>query len=1050
MVLDLLDVAIKMPIKTNVKMSRIVIISGLLTLMYCIEFAIGIRTVYYTFKLWTAPTILPQEKRLSWTMCVACLFTATLTSFAVNILSAVWEQKHLVDKGREKSLSRFIFHVIVGGMIWRYINLWCVASKQFQKKGALLLTMTKFFFTQIFTIPMVIVHVSVTEYLDELLYVVILIFCVTLTLILTCTMFAWCAKEVEELQKWDYETINLIPLLFQSDSTITADNNNTNSKSKMATDAHEKEAQKSGKPKKKESSCKFDLEETIIKFIVLFQSFGFSLGRLLALGILLKLAGMYAVSIMFLQLLISVIYLKFQAPIHVSDSLPKWRQLTRFAFMGYILIFEWHLNRDPKTAYDFSFNIKHNILYYCIATVESVFYLVTWVITVSYMSKAEPPEVRKEKNMFCRIILITGSLSLVFSLSIHILLLFWRSRKFSKFFYSVRRRYDTAKLNWSNGFRGEKNKTPDKNIKRPNISHIDISHPIPITKIDPAPDQDQGDQTSYRDLREPVDDEIEIYFRKCDNRRNSRENSPYRDIRQSGTPERRKEFSNEKMNIRTIDNILREEVNNSYNSSVSPSRRGRPATITPTNLSPVNTGRKHESKTAQNDKAPSEKSLKFKISSFSDNLNEHLGKMSRKISGTVKERFQHNKDHFANFKSHLSNSKTTGTQQGELPEDQVKTYGTVKPFPNPSPTPSSKFSKAPVKTPTKRDPDEGYFVGDDRYYQTQNLHPDQALYSKRMRLNEEIRQRACLRDTEDDVLPPSDIVHKDDDTPCPCYICKTYGEDKVRRRRSSSVPPHELKMDEDDEDIRKCSSMPRYQSSPNVTRNQTGPNVTRSPRGTKNLPSPRGTKNLSSPSGTRDLSSPSETRDLPSPRGTRNLSSPSGTRNLSSPSVTRNPSSPRGTRNESSSHATGNESNSHATGNESSPYATGNESSSYATSNQSSPYVTRNQSSPYAARNQSSPYSTRNQSSPYATRNPPGPYTTRNPPSPRVERNQSSPNMPRNQSSPNVMRNLGESETYDQKDRVRKKTPASSPRMAPRPPYNLSQPSPNKRLEHYV
>lgn len=782
---------LKIPLK-NIKISRVVLISGILTFIYCIEFCLGIRTIFYTFKLWSDPIDKLQGSQVSWTLCVACLLTATITAFTVNVLSAVWEQKQLQEKKKEKSAIRFAFHIAVGGMLWRYIHLWCIDSKEFQKKDAILLTMTKFFFTQTFTIPMVIVHVSVMDHLDELIYDVCSILCISVNLILTCTMFSWCSNEVEDLKKWDYETVNLIPLIFQTAPKVAVD-----SSLKVSKDSNEKDG--ASKLDKKDLNPN-EFENTIIRTIVFFQSFGFSLGRLLALGILLKLAGIYAVSIMFLQLLLSVIYLKFQSPFLVSDSLPKWRQLTRLAFLSYMLIFEWHLNRDTKTGYDFSFSMKHSILYYCLATLESVFYLVTWAVTTHLSEKSELSNISKQNNKFYRIILVIGSMALVFSLTIHVLLLFWKSRKMSMFFSSVRRHYENTKLRLSkSGCRNEVDETEVKTSKR---THVDISSPIPIKKRDDE-SSNQGNElekyNSYRDLREPLDEEIEIYFRKCDYQ-NKSDNTKERNSQVTISEETK---STHKQSVLESVHNPSVEMNdaNDYileNSEV----MVNPAVITPSVFNSVQHAK------SENVADESEKESKSKFALFSDNVSEQWGKfssISRKFTGTVKDQFKKKKDQIQNLKSSVS-------------PDSKKSETLTK---------SSSDSKA-VKSDDKNPKEtievtEGYFVGDDRCYQIESSQIIQGAESKRIRFSEETlsQLQSFGSEAEDEIMTTEsdNFNHKEGDSPCPCYICKTFGDGRFRRRRSSSVPPFDRKRKEVEITRGNESSLPRYMSTPNISQN---------------------------------------------------------------------------------------------------------------------------------------------------------------------------------------------------------------------------------------
>ncbi|GIX76507.1 hypothetical protein CEXT_173301 [Caerostris extrusa] len=49
-----IDIKVNLPKIEKVKVSRVVLISGILTFLYLIEFSIGIRVVYHTFSLWSS------------------------------------------------------------------------------------------------------------------------------------------------------------------------------------------------------------------------------------------------------------------------------------------------------------------------------------------------------------------------------------------------------------------------------------------------------------------------------------------------------------------------------------------------------------------------------------------------------------------------------------------------------------------------------------------------------------------------------------------------------------------------------------------------------------------------------------------------------------------------------------------------------------------------------------------------------------------------------------------------------------------------------------
>lgn len=785
----------------RIKVSRVVFMSGILTFMYCIEFFIGIRTVYYTFRAWNNSSSESQEKPVSWTLCVACLFAAVISTFSVNLLSAMWEQKQLDEREQEKSAIRFAFHIVVGGMIWRYINLWCIETKEYQKKGALLLTMIKFLFTQTFTIPMVIVHVSVMDHLEEIIYDAFSIACISTSLIFTCTMFSWCSNEIEELKKWDFETVDLVPLIFQSDVTTSAPSSNKTTSVATNKESEANVEQKSGCNTK-------DLELILVKIIVFFQTYGFSFGRLLALGILLKLAGIYAVSIMFLQLLISVIYLKFQTPILVSDSLPKWRQLSRLAFMSYILIFEWHLNRDPKTGYDFSSNIKHTMLYYSVATIESVFYLVTWTITTNYTSKYEVAGVKITPARFSRIILIIGSMALVFSLTIHLFLLLWRSRRISVFIYSVKRRYETAKLRLSIYKCGRN--TEEKSVKRIDRAHIDISSPIPIKK-----NEDQGTchekvaelekHNSYRDLREPIDEEIDLYFRKCDTHVKQKDSEDQIESRHITMPDESKEIATGRSFVETLDKHLHNEVNKVQNSaSEGLGKFNEPATVVRTETDALADLKNEKNVTGKSPKT----SLKSKFNYLSGSISEQWGKVSSvpsKFAGSVRGQIERTKKQFQNIRS---NSSVAANK----PETKIEASG--------SSSAAANMNSESESVKQNNDGSEGYFVGDDRCYKEEALQSVKSVGHQHVTFSSEIISKLEDSESDEDTLPASDSNHTVGDSPCLCYICRTLGDSRFRRRRSSSVPPADRKPRLAEDDSIENNNLSRYRSNPNIAQSR--------------------------------------------------------------------------------------------------------------------------------------------------------------------------------------------------------------------------------------
>ncbi|KFM64987.1 hypothetical protein X975_18352, partial [Stegodyphus mimosarum] len=782
------------PAVERIKVSHVVLVSGMLTFLYLLEICLGFRTVYYAFNLWNNPK---HGFVVSWTLCVACLLLSVGSSFAVSVLSAMWEQKQLEEEEKPKSVIRFALHIIVGGMIWRYICLWFSNKKEHQKKGALLLAINKFLFTQLFTIPNVIVHLSLMDSLENLLFDVCSILCISINLILVCTIFSSCRTEVDDLKKWNYETIDLVPLVFSR--------NDSSDKVTKKTDIQDKSVE-SNQENNGKAKAKRNFEIAAMRIIILFQTFGFSLGRLLALGILLKMAGVYAVSIMLLQLLLSVIYLKFQAPVLVSECLPKWRQLLRLAFLSYILIFEWHLNRDPKTGYDFTSNMKHGIFYYCVATVESVFYLITWAVTSCCATGDYILDTADPRRKFTRNIIIIGTLSLVFSLTIHIFLLFWHSRRMRVLFRSVRRRYVSTKLRMSTY--GSEKKAKDENGKTSKHCKEDISGPIPVGKethddfskqVLESPSEKHN---SYVDLREPLDEEIEICSRetkspkKEDNivREQMAKNSDKNDIIQNADnyetsgkkkgknsevvreadiqlPSIKSEAQEKGIAITTVTSIEHEKRSNILS-----------------NTSPGNV------KEAVQQNAVV--SMKSRVADSITQQWNKLSSVSRKFTGNMREHIQKRKEHFLKFRS-VSNTVSCNQEY------------------NPKYSPSNNNSEINHEYDlTKNNPreqsvsdliesSEDHFLGDDAHTQEnkQQFTEVSKFESVDLKVPDNIDSEADISANDstkmsDGTLNSSESAHCDGDSSCPCYICRTSGGTFLRRR-SSSVPPPDRKLLQD-------------------------------------------------------------------------------------------------------------------------------------------------------------------------------------------------------------------------------------------------------------
>lgn len=695
----------------KMKVGRVVLISGLLTFLFLVEFCIGLRNLHYIFKLWHDASRIPLNKEaVSWTLCVACLLICVFSTFTVSVISAIWEQKQMAENGKEKSPIRFALHIFVSGMIWRYVKLWFAENKKLQKKEALLLTLLKFFFTQFFTIPMVIIHASSSEKLEEIIYDICSVSCISVNLILTCTVFSWCKSEVNELKKWNFETIDLIPLIFCQSSEdpqppTATDQSNSDAKSKEVANNNPN------------TSCDLaddSFESALVRIIVLFQTFSFTFGRLLALGILLKLAGIYALTILFLQLLISVVYLKFQVPFLVSDSLPKWRQLLRLAFMSYILIFEWHLNRDPKTAYDFTSNIKHSMLYYFIATLESIFYFVTWAITEAYASNSSFND-NVMKRRFSRNIIIMGVLSLMFSLIVHFLLLFWHSRRLSAFINSMQRSYLKSNLKIVKKVRN-KDKSKSTALEA-NKQYPEISDPIPLYDSSDGchPQKDVHSplekRNSYKDLREPIDDEIEIYARKNSattvGKKTKASPITERELysKRESTTSCTEENHKQDMKKRSKGTKLNSKITSTKSNSACESKD---SCITVISRNDSNSSQS-ESDTKSNENATESKispASRTKRAQFSESINDQWSKFSsipKKLTGTMRDQIQKRKEQFHNFRNSSSEKATDIHQQNA--EEHC------------SPEKNSKVYRASIASQSKEEisvneSSEAYFMGD--------------------------------------------------------------------------------------------------------------------------------------------------------------------------------------------------------------------------------------------------------------------------------------------------------------------------------------------------
>ncbi|GBM87839.1 hypothetical protein AVEN_58703-1 [Araneus ventricosus] len=812
---NLSEIKVNLPKIEKVKVSRVVLISGMLTFLYLIEFCLGIRSVYHTFSLWNSSPYASQNTQVvSWTLCVACLLVCVTSSFTANLISAMWEQKQLKEKGQEKSAIRFAFHIIVGGMIWRYVCLWFSDKKELQKKEAMLLTMAKFIFTQFYTIPMIIVSASLLEDFQEIIYDLCAVACVSITLLLTCIMFSWCKAEVDDLKKWSFETVDLVPLIFCQSSDDSQ---------KSSSVSNSVENKESGNSVAEVSNQNDDaVEIAFLRIIVLLQTFSFTFGRLLALGILLRLAGIYAVSIMFLQLLISVVYLKFQVPFLVSDSLPKWRQLCRLAFMSYILIFEWHLNRDPKTGYDFTSNIKHSMLYYLIATLESIFYFVTWAITESYISSNYLDYLSSSKRKFVRNLIVIGSMSLVFSLTIYILLMFWQSRRLSKLLHSLQRRYLNSKLKIvNNGSRNGMERKSECKSGRPHISN-----PIAInTTTDISSTNDEVRElekhSSYRDLREPIDDEIELYVRNGANANgfktsleeinNDTEKSPVtkmdiQTIKRVENSNMEEKSDDEKFERVEIDEF--EEDDSEVRFSPPESCTSSPAFINVSKNKSYDSSADKSVKSDEKSASPSLKSdkncsavdistnapsstVKLKMAAISESMSEGWNKfssLSLKFTGAMQGQIQKRKEQFQNFRSPSGNDNNE--RQSSKKSSNTCTTEAI-----------SATDSNCEQTMTKNsgdDSSEGYFMGDYRcpdgkiYQSNQDINNDCADTETEEEENEPVK-RASVVNLYEEASDPEPI-HCEGDEPCPCFVCRTIGDGQIlRRRRSSSVPLPERK-----------------------------------------------------------------------------------------------------------------------------------------------------------------------------------------------------------------------------------------------------------------
>ncbi|KAG8196542.1 hypothetical protein JTE90_003559 [Oedothorax gibbosus] len=797
----------------KMKVSRVVVVCGLLTFLFIVEFCIGIRNLYYMFRLWRESSRIPSSNpSVSLTLCVVSVIACFVSSSIVNLISAMWEQKQRTENGKEKSLSRIALHIFVSGMIWRYVSLWFIDDKKLQKKEALLLTLVKFFFTQFFTIPMVIVHASSSEKLEEVIYDVCSASCISINLILTCTVFTWCKAEVNDLKKWNFETIDLIPLIF-CQSTDDQPPQRPSDQNKTDIKGTAVGVSDSTVP------CDFaddNLESIFLRIIVLFQTFSFTLGRLLALGILLKLAGVYALTILFLQLLISVVYLKFQVPFLVSDSLSKWRQLTRLAFLSYILIFEWHLNRDPKTGYDFTSNIKHSMLYYFIATLESAFYFITWAITEHFTSYNSLTD-SSLKQKFLRNIIVIGIVLLMFSLVVHILLLFWHSRRLKAFINSAQRGYLNFKVKISNSEKSKdkpKSKKLQTNKVQPEVDDytaaFDSSNGCSTKNESPYSIEKRN---SYKDLREPIDDEIEIYTRNnknfiCNTILDDKNNAKLHcksEIQTNCTKQYQKDITNKRENITGIKLETDKEVVSKDGISVSES-------------SPTS---------------------KTKLGNFSESINGQLNKLtsaSKKFTGTMRDHIHKRKKQFDNYRN-PSTEKTSDSSVKKPAEQGV--IGKL------SKKDSSKVA-SDTKEVSSEDSSEAYFIGDPRGYDDEPIevigsNPEtfniddidnsqedisrnssigyaNDQMSHQESFEENISQTSSMEDTTNEPRYHENC-HLDGEEPCPCHICRPGGS--FLRRRSSSIPYIERKQrflsSMAPEEGSKGSSMLRHPSSPSIS-----------------------------------------------------------------------------------------------------------------------------------------------------------------------------------------------------------------------------------------
>ncbi|GFY72506.1 uncharacterized protein TNIN_488441 [Trichonephila inaurata madagascariensis] len=371
----------------------------------------------------------------------------------------------------------------------------------------------------------------------------------------------------------------------------------------------------------------------------------------------------------------------------------------------------------------------------------------------------------------------------------------------------MQRRYLNSKLRMSRNrnIKWSKRKS-DHNSNRP---QVDISNPIPIeNSADENNVTDLERHSSYRDLREPLDEDIEIYVRnvKTNNELKTVSGKTDCNLEQSSYQEEESSYINKSDNSMMDENVIKEifeTVSTGCKKTIKEIRFSDINNVVDPAVINVNENMRHdkgdnENGISSNNNNNNEMDLnneslknvsvenkstksvdtaisssKSRISIFSESMSEGWNKfssLSRKFTGAMQEHVQKRKEQFRNFRPASEQDKEHGQKSNEK-------------------TNSSHIIL--IST-------EGYFVGDSRCneenphdssQETGNICTDTQIEI----VGEGSSKDSPTRSIHEEVNDP-EPVHCEGDEPCPCFVCKTIGDGNIlRRRRSSSVPPPDRK-----------------------------------------------------------------------------------------------------------------------------------------------------------------------------------------------------------------------------------------------------------------